>query len=73
MPCWLKLERSGDTFAASASRDNGSTWFDIEHVTVPMNSTIFAGIAGCSNSSDAFASIKAALDHVSIESKSGAH
>jgi hypothetical protein len=46
-PEWLKLERSGSTFTGSVSTD-GTTWTQINSVTITMNSTILVGFAVCS-------------------------
>ena len=45
--CWLKLERSRDTFTASSSFD-GKSWTKVGTATVPLGQKIFVGLAVCS-------------------------
>jgi hypothetical protein len=43
-PVWLKLTRTGGTITASQSPD-GTTWTQVGTATVPMGSTVYAGLA----------------------------
>jgi regulation of enolase protein 1 (concanavalin A-like superfamily) len=43
-PYWVKLVRSGDTFTASQSTD-GSAWVTVGSTTIPMNATVYVGLA----------------------------
>jgi len=43
-PYWLKLVRSGNTFAASRA-SNGSNWSQIGSTTIPMAANVFVGLA----------------------------
>ncbi len=44
MPCWLKIERKGNTFTGSASKD-GRTWKQIGSETLTVPVTLEAGMA----------------------------
>lgn len=64
-PCWLKLVRRGDTFTGQVSAD-GSTWSAVgEPVTVPMGSTLCAGLAVTAGCRDESKVHTATFDHVS--------
>ena len=45
--CWLKLERSGNTFAGSISSD-GKTWAQIGAATVALKRRLLVGLPVCS-------------------------
>jgi regulation of enolase protein 1 (concanavalin A-like superfamily) len=47
-PDWLRLTRQGDTFTAEVSVD-GRTWTPVGTVTVPMNQSLYVGIAHTSH------------------------
>jgi hypothetical protein len=48
-PYWFKMTRSGNTFTGYSSPD-GVTWTQVgATATIPMNTTIYAGIAVTSN------------------------
>jgi uncharacterized repeat protein (TIGR03806 family) len=44
IPYWVKLVRSGDTFTGYLSAD-GNDWKRVDSVTIPMNKTIYVGLA----------------------------
>jgi phospholipase/lecithinase/hemolysin len=44
MPCWLKLERRGDTFRGYSAPD-GTNWVLLGAVSIPMAKAIYAGLA----------------------------
>jgi len=46
-PCWLRLNRSGNTFTAYQSLD-GSNWTNIGSTTISMATNVYAGLAVCS-------------------------
>jgi regulation of enolase protein 1 (concanavalin A-like superfamily) len=62
-PRWVKLTRAGDLFSAYESSD-GTTWSPIGTETIPMNSSVFIGLAVSSHASSA---ATAAFDSVSIQ------
>jgi autotransporter-associated beta strand protein len=43
-PAWFRLQRSGNTFAASQSSD-GITWFEIGSSTIAIGTTSYVGLA----------------------------
>jgi hypothetical protein len=45
--CWLKLERTGDTFISSISSD-GKTWAQVGSATVALRPKLLAGLCACS-------------------------
>jgi hypothetical protein len=49
-PGWIKLVRSGDTFRAYESID-GSTWVLVGTETIPMQQTVYVGLAVTSHNS----------------------
>ena len=61
LPVWLKLLRSGNTFAGYAS-SNGTTWTTISSCTIYMASTIYVGLADISRSTSQLT--KATFDNV---------
>jgi regulation of enolase protein 1 (concanavalin A-like superfamily) len=52
---WVKLERQGSTFSAFLSSD-GVNWTTVGTDTIPMNSTVYAGVALVSHTPLAYAS-----------------
>jgi uncharacterized repeat protein (TIGR03806 family) len=44
IPYWIKLVRSGDTFTGYISAD-GENWRRVDSVTIPMDKTIYVGLA----------------------------
>jgi beta-glucanase (GH16 family) len=46
VPYWVRLDRSGDTLTAYDSAD-GVNWNLVGNATVPMASTVYAGLAVC--------------------------
>jgi regulation of enolase protein 1 (concanavalin A-like superfamily) len=44
IPYWVKLVRSGDTFTGYVSAD-GENWQRVDNITIPMNKTIYVGLA----------------------------
>ena len=52
VPAWLRLTRRGDQFTAEVSVD-GVTFSAVGSVTVPMNQTLFVGIAHTSHNESA--------------------
>jgi len=63
-PEWLRLVRSGDTFASYSSED-GATWQTLGTITVSMNATLFVGLPVTSHNAAAFTT--AVFDNLSIE------
>jgi len=53
-PYWIKLERQGDTFTASASPD-GATWTVVGTDTIPMAQAVYVGLAVSSHTTSATA------------------
>jgi regulation of enolase protein 1 (concanavalin A-like superfamily) len=62
-PCWLRLERVGDTFTGSISAD-GQTWTPVGAATVPLRRELLVGLPACSGL--ARITTTAVYDHVSI-------
>jgi regulation of enolase protein 1 (concanavalin A-like superfamily) len=62
-PVWLKLERTGATFAGYYSAD-GVSWALVGTDTVPMAATVYVGLALTSHDNSQLAT--ATFDHVSI-------
>ena len=62
-PRWVKLQRNGDLFSAYESAD-GVTWTLVGTETIPMGTTVFAGLAVTSHTTGASATCT--LDSVSI-------
>lgn len=54
-PRWVRLRRTGNTFAASMSND-GSTWSQVASSTIAMPSTIYVGVAVSSHVAGTLAS-----------------
>ena len=48
IPLWVRLVREGDTFIGYKSTD-GSTWVEDARATIPMASTIYAGVMATSH------------------------
>jgi hypothetical protein len=46
VPYWVRLDRTGNTFSAYDSAD-GIHWNPMGSVTIPMASTVYAGLAVC--------------------------
>jgi len=44
VPYWVRLVRAGDTFTGCVSKD-GRDWKRVDSVTIPMNKTIYVGLA----------------------------
>jgi len=61
-PCWVKLERIGDTFNAYQSLD-GAAWTLIGSDTIPMATTVYIGLATTSH--NLMATAVGAFDFVS--------
>jgi regulation of enolase protein 1 (concanavalin A-like superfamily) len=62
-PCWIKLERRGDTFRAYWSRD-GITWTLAGSDVIPMAANVLVGLAVSSHTTSATAT--ATFDNVSV-------
>jgi regulation of enolase protein 1 (concanavalin A-like superfamily) len=62
-PCWIKLERRGDTFTAYWSRD-GVTWTVAGSDVIPMAANVLVGLAVSSHTTSATAT--ATFDSVSV-------
>src|SRR5262249_28452491 len=67
-PRWVKLVRSGSTIAASQSVD-GVTWTLVGSDTVSLPSTVYVGLAVCSQSFGVLTT--ATFDSVSVMANSG--
>ena len=63
-PRWVKLQRNGDLFSAYESAD-GVTWTLVGTETIPMGTTVFAGLAVTSHTTSAAATCT--LDSVSLQ------
>jgi hypothetical protein len=63
--CWLKLERSGDTFTSSSSLD-GKSWTQIGSTALPLGQKIFVGLAVCSGLDSV--ETRLTFDNVSVSS-----
>ena len=61
-PCWVKLERIGNTFNAYSSAD-GAAWTLVGTDTIPMSGTVLVGLAVSSHTTSTAA--LATFDHVS--------
>ncbi len=58
-PCWVKIERVGDTYSLYDSRD-GSQWNRVgDPITLPMGPHPFVGLAACSHINGVQGSAKA--------------
>ena len=64
IPYWVKLVRSGDTFTGYISAD-GENWQRVDSVTIPMNKTIYVGLALTAHNNSALNS--SLFDNVSVE------
>jgi regulation of enolase protein 1 (concanavalin A-like superfamily) len=62
-PQWVRLERRGNTFIASASGD-GLAWRELGRTSIAMSATVLAGVAVTSHNTEALAA--AAFDNVSV-------
>jgi regulation of enolase protein 1 (concanavalin A-like superfamily)/phosphatidylserine/phosphatidylglycerophosphate/cardiolipin synthase-like enzyme len=62
-PTWVKLARAGDVFSAYQSND-GVTWTLVATQTIPMGSTVLAGLAVCAHNNSALAT--ATFDNVFV-------
>ncbi len=63
-PYWVKLARTGNSFAGSVSSD-GSTWQQVGSVTVPMASNVLLGLAVTAHNNTL--TNTARLDNVSVK------
>lgn len=61
-PYWLRLARTGDTFAAAISSD-GKTWTPVASAAVPLKNEIFVGLPACSRLASVTTTVM--FDHVS--------
>jgi regulation of enolase protein 1 (concanavalin A-like superfamily) len=66
-PHWVKLTRNEDTFTAYESSD-GTTWTEIGSDTIPMQQSIYIGLAVTSHSTSSSATCT--FDNVTITSGS---
>ena len=64
-PMWLRIQREGNTFTTSISRDNVA-WHQIGQATVSMPKTYYVGMASCNRQSSG-ATYQAVFDHVSLQ------
>jgi alpha-L-fucosidase len=64
-PHWLRLVRTGDTFASSVSAD-GVNWVPSGNTTVAMNANVYVGLAVCSHVDGTLC--QAQFDNVSFSS-----
>ncbi|HEV2435852.1 MAG TPA: alginate lyase family protein [Verrucomicrobiae bacterium] len=64
--CWLKLERSGDTFTGFVSPD-GQTWTRVGATTDSLRRKLFAGLAMCSGLKQVTTIVR--FDHVAVFGK----
>ncbi|HEU5072247.1 MAG TPA: alpha-L-fucosidase [Verrucomicrobiae bacterium] len=62
-PCWVRLVRAGDNFAACQSAD-GTNWTSIGSTIVSMNASYYVGLAVCSVNDGTLN--QAVFDNVSI-------
>jgi regulation of enolase protein 1 (concanavalin A-like superfamily) len=62
-PCWLRLERVGDTFTGSISAD-GQVWTPVGAATVPLRRNLLVGLPACSGTARITTTV--VYDHVSI-------
>lgn len=46
-PVWYRLQRTGNTFTGFESND-GTTWFTVDSVSIPMADSFYLGFAACS-------------------------
>jgi regulation of enolase protein 1 (concanavalin A-like superfamily) len=63
-PAWVRLQRSGNTFAASMSAD-GTTWTPLGTATISMAADVFVGLAVTSHDSSTTATGR--FDDVVVE------
>ena len=63
-PCWLRLEREGNTFTAFYSA-NGTAWTAMGSTVIPMGSQVYAGLAVCSHNYAVLS--QAQFDHVTLK------
>ena len=63
-PRWVKLQRTGDVFQAFESAD-GSSWTLVATDTIPMGTTVYAGLAVTSHATGAAAT--ATFDNVRVQ------
>ncbi len=63
-PCWLRLERKGNTFTGSTSYD-GTTWILAGQTTVSLNNNLYVGLAVCSGRDDLATQVQ--FDHVTLK------
>ncbi|HEY8750116.1 MAG TPA: alginate lyase family protein [Tepidisphaeraceae bacterium] len=66
-PCWLRLERKGNTFTGSFSLD-GNQWAQIGTTNASLNKGLLVGIGACSRikSQNASVTTTVMMDHVSV-------
>jgi hypothetical protein len=66
-PCWLRLERAGNTFTASLSSD-GTQWTQIGTTSAILKKGLLVGIGACSRleSPNASATTTVMMDHLSV-------
>ena len=62
-PYWVRLVRAGDVFTSYVSTD-GSDWKRVDSVVVPMNRTLYAGLALSAHNNSALNSTL--FDHVTV-------
>jgi len=63
VPFWVKLSRAGDDFTGYVSPD-GTDWHRVDSITIPMNKTIYVGLALSAHNNSALNS--ALFDHVTV-------
>ncbi len=66
-PCWLRLQRKGNTFSAAISPD-GQTWFRIGEKEVLLNDDLLTGLAACSGLTEVTTIVK--FDNVAVSTES---
>ncbi|MDB6115083.1 MAG: hypothetical protein JWQ62_2028, partial [Lacunisphaera sp.] len=66
-PYWVKLTRTGNTFAGFISAD-GLTWTQVGSQDIAMSGTIYVGVAGSSHNVGAQTTI--AFDHLTVTTSS---
>ncbi len=62
-PCWVRLVRAGNMFTGYVSRD-GMDWKRMDSIAVPMNKTIYVGLALTAHNNSTLNS--ALFDHVAV-------
>lgn len=64
-PSWVKVTRAGNVFTTYKSAD-GLTWSQTSSQSIPMNNTIYVGLAICAHDNTTMATIT--MDNVNISS-----